>query len=270
MTRPGTDPASHDLDGDDVRERPAAGRSAPGATFPPSILSRWGSRGTAVVLGIGALVILLVGATVGLALARSGPQAVSISSDGQDQVDTGFARDMVVHHTQGVLMAHIAEINSTDRETGLVAYDIAFSQTSQIGTMQGWLDLWGVPRLTGDAHMSWMGSVGMAGANPAAAAASGQALSGGAVMPGMATDAEIDRLHALRGPASDTLFLQLMIRHHEGGEAMMTYAADHAASPVVQNLASKMLESQKSEISVMTGMLAARGAKPLLFAMPTG
>ena len=82
-------------------------------------------------------------------------------------------------------------------------------------------------------------------------------------MPGMATDAEITKLEGLKGTASDIYFLQLMIRHHEGGAAMMSYAADHAASPVVRNFASKMLESQTSEIGVMTGMLEARGAKPL-------
>lgn len=237
-------------------------------------MSRWGSRGTATILGIGALVMLLIGATVGLALAHSGPQAVSISADGQDQVDTGFARDMVVHHTQGVSMAHIAELNSSDREVELVAYDIEFSQTSQIGTMQGWLDLWGVPRLTNDVHMAWMGSVGsadMAGMDAVVtSAASAGALSDGAVMPGMATRGEIDKLYALRGTASDIYFMQLMIRHHQGGAAMMTYAANHAASPVVQNFASKMLESQTSEVGVMTGMLAARGAKPLPYDAPTG
>ena len=64
----------------------------------------------------------------------------------------------------------------------------------------------------------------------------------------------------MKGTASDIYFLQLMIRHHEGGAAMMSYAADHAASPVVRNFASKMLEAQTSEIGVMTGMLTARGS----------
>lgn len=250
----------------------------PGPSTPPSILSRWGSRGTAVVLGIGALVMVLLGATIGLALAHSGPQAVSISADGQDPVNTGFARDMVVHHGQGVLMAHIAELDSTDREVQLMAYDIEYQQTSQIGTMQGWLDLWGVPRITTDAHMSWMGSVGMADMHmtptPAATGVAGQAsagaLSDGAVMPGMATDAEVTKLEGLKGTASAVYFLQLMIRHHQGGAAMMTYAADHAASKVVQNFASKMLQAQTSEVKIMTDMLAERGAKPLAYTAPTG
>jgi uncharacterized protein (DUF305 family) len=257
MTPPGTDPTV-----------PAVNQ--------PSTPGRWGTRGSAVIFGIGALVLLLVGATLGLVVANSRAQTVSTSSDAQDLVNTGFARDMVVHHTQGVLMAHIAELNSSDKEVRLLAYDIEFSQTSQIGTMQGWLDLWGVPRIAGAPHISWMGSAGMAdmaGMEPTTSpstATPGLVLSDGAVMPGMATDAEIDKLYALRGSASDIYFLQLMIRHHQGGTAMMTYAADHAASPVVQNFASKMLEAQTSEVGVMTGMLAARGAKPLPYTAPTG
>ncbi|SDP43861.1 Uncharacterized conserved protein, DUF305 family [Nakamurella panacisegetis] len=254
----------------------------PSATVSPrtagptglSILTRWGSRGTATILGIGALVLVLIGATIGLAFAHNGTQTVSISAQGQDPVDTGFARDMVVHHTQGVTMAHIAELNSTDTEVRSVAYDIEYTQTSEIGTMNGWLDLWGVPRLTlGSTHMSWMGSTGMADMHDmttATTAATSSGLSDGAVMPGMATDAEIAKLQSLKGKASDIYFLQLMVRHHEGGAAMMTYAANHALSPVVQNFASKMLEAQTSEVGVMTGMLSARGAKPLAFTAPTG
>lgn len=253
----------------DVEEAHRPTRPTSGPSTAP-MLTRWGPRGTVVIVGIGALVMVLIGATIGLALARSGPKTVSISAEGQDPVDTGFSRDMIVHHNQGVLMAHIAELDSTDKDVRITAYDIEFTQTSQIGTMQGWLDLWGVQRLTDDAHMSWMGSAGMADMNMVTTRGATSGLSDGAVMPGMATDAEITKLEGLKGTASDIYFLQLMIRHHQGGAAMMTYAANHAASPVVQNFASKMLESQESEIGVMTGMLTARGAQPLPFTAPTG
>jgi uncharacterized protein (DUF305 family) len=244
----------------------------PGPPARPTLLSRWGGRGTAVVLGIGALVMVLLGATIGLALAHTGPQTVAISADGQDPVNTGFARDMVVHHNQGVRMAHAGELDSTDPEIRRLAYDIEFQQTSQIGTMQGWLDLWDVPRITEDAHMAWMGSVGMGDMqmSPTTTAGATGVLSDGAVMPGMATDAEVAKLESLKGAASDVYFLQLMIRHHQGGAVMMTYAANHAASKVVQNFASKMEAAQTSEISIMTQMLAQRGAKPLPYTAPTG
>jgi uncharacterized protein (DUF305 family) len=83
------------------------------------------------------------------------------------------------------------------------------------------------------------------------------------LMPGMATNSEIAHLQALRGTESDIYFLQLMIRHHQGGQPMMEYAAQHATNPVVRNFADKMAQSQSAEISVMTQMLAERGAEPL-------
>lgn len=244
----------------------APNRSARPAATP--ILTRWGSRGTALVLGLAALVLVLIGATIGLALARGGPAPVSISDEGKDPVDTGFARDMVVHHQQGVDMAHIAELNSDDKTIRSRAYDIQYTQTSEIGTMMGWLDLWGVPRLTSDPHMGWMGTTGMAGMSTGAAGSAGGSAT--ALMPGMATSQEMAKLQGLRGQASDVYFLQLMIRHHQGGAAMMTYASNHAVSAVVRNFAGKMVDAQTSEISVMTDMLDKRGhAKPLPYTPPT-
>ena len=87
-------------------------------------------------------------------------------------------------------------------------------------------------------------------------------------MPGMATTDEIDKLKGLTGTASDIYFLQLMVRHHQGGLPMMQYAAEHGTDPVVRNFADKMAQTQQSEISVMTQMLTQRGAEPL--PAPTG
>ena len=76
------------------------------------------------LIAAGAVVLLLVGATAGLALSgrfgNSAPATPDTSS-----VDAGFARDMIVHHDQGVLMAHYAEENTTDPEISVMAYDSA-------------------------------------------------------------------------------------------------------------------------------------------------
>ena len=231
-------------------------------------------RGVLVfMLVAGAVVLLLVGATAGLALSGRLLGSADTTPD-TASVDAGFARDMIVHHDQGVLMAHYAEKNTTDPEIDVMAYDIGYTQTDQIGQMQGWLSLWDLPESGDGTHMGWMGAAvdshGMTmGASTAPAAGSGTAASSGTaaaevpLMPGMATASEIAKLQGLTGAASDTYFLQLMIRHHQGGVPMMQYAAEHATSPVVRNFASKMAQSQESEISVMTQMLAERGAQPL-------
>ena len=256
---------------------------------------------TILLLVAAAIVLLLVGATLGLALSgsfRSAPTTPDSSS-----VDAGFARDMIVHHDQGVLMAHYAEQNTQDPEIGVMAYDIGYTQTDQIGQMQGWLSLWDLPESTEGPRMGWMAgdhdghtmvasspsasedahahpsagvsSAGVSSAGVSSASGDAQGTSAPAtsadqtpLMPGMATTSEIARLQALRGTESDVYFLQLMIRHHQGGTAMMEYAAQHASNPVVRNFADKMAQSQSAEISVMTQMLAERGAEPL--PAPTG
>ena len=65
------------------------------------------------------------------------------------------------------------------------------------------------------------------------------------------------------GTDVDVMFLQLMLRHHEGGLAMMEYAQTHAQSPAVINLAKSMVATQTSESTLMKQMLAAKGAQPL-------
>ncbi|MGS0684234.1 DUF305 domain-containing protein [Nakamurella sp. GG22] len=234
------------------------------------------SRGTMIALvAAAAVVLLLVGATLGLALSgRLGSSAPSTPDS--SSVDAGFAQDMIVHHDQGVLMAHYAEANTTDEEISVMAYDIGYTQTDQIGQMQGWLSLWDLPEFNNGERMGWMGGTGAghSGMNMGSAVQSSPMASGmssapmtasasGALMPGMATTEEIQKLKGLTGEASDTYFLQLMIRHHQGGAPMMAYAAEHATNPVVRNFAAKMAQSQAAEISVMTQMLTERGAEPL-------
>ena len=239
---------------------------------------RFSHRTMVFLIAAGAVILLLVGATAGLALSGRFGGSDAAATPTTDSVDAGFARDMAVHHDQGVLMAHYAEQNTSDPEIDVMAYDIGYTQTDQLGQMQGWLSLWDLPDSSTAPRMAWMGGTasdhGMAmGSASVTSTVSGAAGSGAAasdvpLMPGMATDAEIAKLKGLEGTESDIYFLQLMIRHHQGGAGMMQYAAEHATLPVVRNFADKMLQAQTAEISVMTQMLAEHGAEPL--PAPTG
>ena len=79
----------------------------------------------------------------------------------------------------------------------------------------------------------------------------------------MATTEELNALRGATGRKLDVMFLQLMLRHHQGGLPMMQTAADEASVPAVRALAQSMVSSQTSEVAVMTQMLAERGAAPL-------
>lgn len=157
-----------------------------------------------------------------------------------------FSRDMVAHHTQAVQMAVIVRDRSSDPELRQLALDMILTQQAQIGQMQGWLEAWGLP---------------LAGSRPPMSDHSGHS----AAMPanmGMASAADVDSLASLPPAEMEVLFLQLMIRHHQGGVEMARAALQRTAQPEVVRLAQSIVESQSSEISLMQELLATRGAAP--------
>ena len=83
------------------------------------------------------------------------------------------------------------------------------------------------------------------------------------LMPGMATTAELAKLKSLSGKDLDVFFLQLMIRHHQGGIPMAQYAAEHAGKDYVRTAAKKMADAQSLEVVNMEKTLRDLGGTPL-------
>ena len=91
------------------------------------------------------------------------------------------------------------------------------------------------------------------------------ATDGGVLMHGMASNAELQRLGDANGVDAEILFLQLMIRHHEGGIIMAQAVLALSNSREVEQLARSIEDGQRAEIAEMRSMLAARGAQSLRF-----
>ncbi|AOW93036.1 DUF305 domain-containing protein [Rhodococcus sp. WMMA185] len=216
------------------------------------------SQRTALTV-IGLIGALVIGFAVGFLVRPSAEDDTAVPEAGS--VDVGFAQDMSEHHSQAVEMSAIALADVNDPAVRSLAYDILTTQQNQLGQMQAWLDLWGQPLLPSGGYMGWM--------QPQQSDGHGQdsdeAMHMGpmAKMPGMATSEDMTALRQATGPAADVLFLQLMLRHHEGGLPMMEYAAEHAAERVTRDLAQKMVDTQESESTLITNMLAERGSSPL-------
>lgn len=207
------------------------------------------------------IAVLLVGAAGGMLIdtAREGGADAAPSAE---SVDVGFAQDMRVHHLQAVTMAGIERDRTTDPLLQGLAFDIESTQLSQASEMSGWLTVWVQPSLPtpGAGYMKWMSEGGThAHSNGAGGKTTGVVQR----MPGMATTAELNKLRKLSGQELDVFFLQLMLRHHEGGLEMAEYGAAHASKGYVRNLADKIVESQQNEAKQMKEFLAQRGAKPL-------
>ncbi|AOD24866.1 DUF305 domain-containing protein [Rhodococcus pyridinivorans] len=222
----------------------------------------WARLGRTLAVGVFALVVGLY-----LGIGASGLRGGHPEPPAQDSVEVGFAQDMSVHHSQAVEMSAMALTNATDPAVRTLAYDVLTTQQGQWGTMQGWLAVWDRPLQAAGEPMTWMrateDSAGTAaGMTEHAAMPPGSAIQGPR-MPGMATTSELDTLRRTTGPAFDTLYLQLLLRHHQGGLPMARYAAANATEQVVTTLARQIADTQQAESTTMQQLLTAHGAAPL-------
>ena len=197
----------------------------------------------------GAVLLLLTGAGLteaGRRLVAGAHPEQAIALPGA--VDVGFAQFMRSHHDQAVVMTQILLDHGPTRLAGL-ARSIQTAQLIEIGEMKGWLLLWGKPLLPASVGMNWM----LLGKTPPDATltrylADCRAASG---MPGLASSDELNTLRQLDGDERDRLFLQLMMRHHQGALPMAHFAALNAETPAVRTLAAQIEVQQMEELGAM-------------------
>jgi uncharacterized protein (DUF305 family) len=194
-----------------------------------------GSAGQKVAaIGLIAVIVLLVGGSILYSALRD-------TTPGENSAEAGFLRDMKVHHTQAVIMADTIRFRTEDDQIMAMATDIAFAQMSQIGTMSGFLQLWDLDPTGEEPAMAWMG-------HPTTG-----------LMPGMATDEELDQLSTLPVAEAEVLFLQLMNRHHYAGVEMAQALLDRSDQEDVVQMAEGMVRVQTADIEVMNIHLTERG-----------
>lgn len=116
------------------------------------------------------------------------------------EADVRFVQEMIPHHRQALEMTALAESNGAGRDVSLLAERIAAAQGVEIEQMEQWLADQGAEQPDEHAHHSGDHA---------------------AMMPGMLTPEQMQTLAAARGEEFDRLFLQSMIRHHEGAIAMV-------------------------------------------------
>jgi uncharacterized protein (DUF305 family) len=162
---------------------------------------------------------------------------------GENSPEAGFARDMMVHHSQAVNMAQLLYDRTQNSELRIIALDIMLSQQTQIGQMTGWLDIWGLPVASAALPMTWMD------------------MPTRGLMEGMATDDQLAALRAAKGVDADRLFIQLMIPHHQSAIHMAKAVLERSKEPVVVDLAQAVIDTQQREIDELTRIGTAIGAK---------
>ena len=201
-------------------------------------------RRRALLLGaLGAVVALLIGYLAGLVTPR-------FTAPGDNSPEAGFARDMSVHHAQAVEMGMWAYQKATNDEVRQMGYDIALTQQAQIGMMSIWLKDWHLEPTGSRPKMAWMPD-------------GTKELSPDGLMPGMATDDQLEQLHNATGKDVDILFCQLMLRHHLGGIHMIDGVLQESHNSMVRQLAQTMKNNQQADVATLQRLLTELGAKPL-------
>ncbi len=164
-------------------------------------------------------------------------RAVDLGSSRATAADVAFMQEMIGHHAQAVEMVALLNARTTREDMRLLGLKIEVSQSDEIRMMQRWLEARGQPLAGPHAHHG----------------------EGTTLMPGMLTSAEMAALAEARGPAFDRLFLEGMIKHHEGALTMVKqlFATPGAAQePDVFAFASEVDADQRMEIDRMRAMLA--------------
>jgi uncharacterized protein (DUF305 family) len=137
-------------------------------------------------------------------------------------------------------MTALLRTRSQNDAMKLLAQRIDVSQTDEIRTMRQWLQARGLEAPDAHAHHA----------------------PGAPLMPGMLTADEMATLAAATGTAFDRLFLQYMIRHHEGALVMVKelFASPGAGQDGdINAFASDVEADQAMEIGRMRAMLGGKG-----------
>jgi len=173
-----------------------------------------------------AVSLSVVGCTTELgADEASAPPATSAPPAASDEVtdaDADWMAGMAAHHDQAVALARLADGRAADPEVRDSAERIATAQAAEAAALRAWLDRRGLGGHAAD-H-------------------------GGAGMPGEISATTFARAEAATGAEFDRIFLDAMIRHHEGAVQMSEERMAVAGDPAVSRWARTVAEGQAVEI----------------------
>jgi len=150
--------------------------------------------------------------------------------------DVRFMQGMIGHHAQAVEMVALIAERSSSESMRLLGLRIAVSQTDEMALMREWLEARG--QAPPDPHAHHM--------------------HGATLMPGMLTPEEMQQLADARDAVFDRLFLEGMIKHHQGALTMVDElfaSAGAAQDSEIHAFASDVDADQRMEIDRMGSML---------------
>ena len=172
-------------------------------------------------------------------------EAIALGRSTFTDDDVAFMQHMIVHHAQAVEMVELLQTRLGQR--------IALGQEAEIALMRGWLSDRGQPL-----EMPGMGG-GHAGMDHSHHAGHAMPPSDTPIMAGMLSPAQMQALAAASGPGFDRLFLEGMIRHHQGALDMVDALLANpgaAEDTMLSDFTTSVVADQSAEILRMQSLLS--------------
>ncbi|WP_406601872.1 DUF305 domain-containing protein [Lentzea sokolovensis] len=163
----------------------------------------------------------LIGAVVGMLMlsACGGPANTA--------ADVTFAQGMVPHHEQALEMAKLVPSRSSNDKVRSLASRIEKAQDPEIAQMNEWLQQWGAAEQDHTGHD----------------------------MAGMMSHDDMAKLEKSSGAEFDRLWLDMMIKHHEGAVEMAKTELAQGKDEGAKKLAQAIIDGQQQEITEMKALL---------------
>tara|TARA_B100001778_G_scaffold314012_1_gene298909 strand:- start:351 stop:2540 length:2190 start_codon:yes stop_codon:yes gene_type:complete len=157
--------------------------------------------------------------------------ASNIASTSYVEADIKFLQGMIVHHEQAILMSSFASKRTNNKTILDLAKRIDVSQEDEINFMENWLAQRDIALINNsEKHHMHMHMVGMA------------------------SPKDLDNLRKSDSTDFDRLFLQLMIKHHDGAIEMVKELKKYPGSandPIFNEFVSDLINDQSVEIERM-------------------
>jgi uncharacterized protein (DUF305 family) len=172
-------------------------------------------------------------------IAIAGCGSVKESNSLFNDADAMFAKMMIPHHEQAIVLAEIAEnpTSGASPEVTSLAAQIKSAQGPEVELMKSFLTQWDEPVV--DPGSMDHGS-----------------MDHGSKMKGMLSVEELAKLSTLSGKVFDKEWMLAMIAHHEGAIEMARTVEQSGKNLEVQALAKTIISDQQVEIDQMKSMLA--------------
>ncbi len=173
-------------------------------------------------------------AVLALVLAACGTSSDKTATSDHNSQDVAFAQGMIPHHAQAVEMAKLASSRAASPEVKTLAAKIEAAQQPEIDAMGGWLSSWGEPTIDPGGSM-------------------GHSMHAG---DGMMSSDDMATMEGMNGAAFDRMFLEGMIKHHEGAIKMAETEKAKGKFEPAKAMATAITTSQQAEIDQMKKLLS--------------